>query len=134
MPGRKQPFVEQRHDLLKNVLEIPPAFLKSVSRLEAFLFLTYVALTVHALIERQLRLGMQQQHTGPLPLYPEGRECAAPTMARLLDVFGDLRRNVVRDAGTIVKVFPPELRDVHTTTLGLLGITARQYQASWKAE
>lgn len=131
---RKQPFVEQRHDLLKNVLEIPPAFLKSAARLEAFLFLTYIALTVHALIERELRLGMKRQQTGALPLYPEERECAAPTMARLLDVFGDLRRNVVRDAGKIVKVFPPELRDIHTTTLEILGMTERKYQESWKAE
>jgi transposase len=131
---RKQPFVEKRHDLLKNVLEIPPAFLKNAARLEAFLFLTYIALTVHALIERQLRLGMEQQHTESLPLYPEERECVAPTMARLLDVFGDLRRNVVRDAGTVVKVFPPELREIHTTTLALLGMSPRQYQDSWKAE
>jgi transposase len=131
---RKQPFVEQRHDLLKNVLEIPPAFLKSVARLEAFLFLTYIALTVHALIERQLRLGMKHLRTGPLPLYPEQRECAAPTMARLLDLFEDLRRNVVRHDGTVIKVFPPDLSDIHTTTLKLLGMSDREYQAAWKAE
>jgi transposase len=131
---RKQPFVEQRHDLLKNVLQIPPAFLKSAARLEAFLFLTYIALTVHALIERQLRLGMAQHRTGPLLLYPEQRECAAPTMARLLDLFDDLRRNVVRHDGAVIKVFPPELSDLHRTALTLLGMSEREYHAAWKAE
>ena len=34
----------------------------------------------------------------------------------------------------VVKVFPPELREIHTTTLALLGMSPRQYQDSWKAE
>ena len=36
-------------------------FLKSVSRLEAFLVLNYIAITVHAVIERQLRMAMAAQ-------------------------------------------------------------------------
>jgi transposase len=56
-----QPLVEKRHDLLKNTLEVTPMFLKSVSRLEAFLFLNYIAITVHAVIERQLRMAMAAQ-------------------------------------------------------------------------
>lgn len=128
----KQPLVEKRHDLLKNVLEIPPAFLKSISRLDAFLFLTYIALTVHALIERQLRLGMEDQETGPLPLYPEGRECAAPTMARVLDLFRSLERHVLRDGKRAIREFAPQLGEIHETALGLLGLSVREYQSSWR--
>ena len=126
----KQPLVEKRHDLLKNVLEIPPAFLKNVSRLEAFLFLTYIALTAHALIERQLRLAMKREKTETLPFYPEERECAAPTMARVLELFARVEWHVLRDGRKEIKRFPPELSQLQTTTLRLLGITARAYSSS----
>ena len=76
----KQPFVEKRHELLKNTLNITPAFLKSISRLEAFLFLAYVALTAHALMERELRKSMQDKKLKSLRLYPEARDCSAPTL------------------------------------------------------
>jgi len=50
----KQPLVEKRHDLLKNVEAATPMYLKNVARIEALLFLHFVALLVHALIEREL--------------------------------------------------------------------------------
>ncbi len=34
----KQPFVEKRHDLFKNTLEVTPAFLKNISGLKHFYF------------------------------------------------------------------------------------------------
>jgi transposase len=99
----KQPLVEKRHDLLNNTLEVTPAYLKSVSRLEAFLFMSYIAITVHALIERELRKAMERDELEALPLYPENRECRAPTMARLIEVFGNLQRHILSKAGEIVQ-------------------------------
>ena len=130
---KKQPFIEKRHDLLKNTLEATPAFLKSASRLEAFLFLTYIAITVHALIERQLRLAMADQQIDDLPLYSEARPCKAPTMARVLDLFDSLQRHVLFRGKQVVQVFDPKLEPTHEEVLRLLGQSSTGYQASWKS-
>jgi transposase len=119
----KQPLVEKRHDLLKNTLEVTPAYLKSVSRLEAFLFMSYIAITVHALIERELRKAMERDELEALPLYPENRECRAPTMARLIEVFGNLQRHILSKAGEIVQRFNPQLSELQQQILDLLRLS-----------
>ena len=53
--------------------------LKSHSRIEAFLFLYFLALLTEALIEREIRRRMKELKISQLPIYPEGRPCAAPT-------------------------------------------------------
>jgi len=116
----KQPFVEKRHDLLKNTLEVTPAFLKSISRLEAFLFLSFVGITVHALIERELRNAMEANSIEVLPLYPEGRDCRAPTMARIIEIFGNLQRHILSKSGKTIQRFAPELTDLQVQIMALL--------------
>ena len=119
----KQPLVEKRHDLLKNTLEVTPAYLKSISRLEAFLFLSYVGITVHALIERELRKAMEREELPALPLYPENRECRAPTMARLIEVFGNLQRHLLSEGGETVQRFDPQLTELQQQILNLLRLS-----------
>ena len=116
----KQPLLEKRHDLFKNTLEVTPAFLKSISRLEAFLFLSYVAITVHALIERELRKAMEEDKLEVLALYPEGRDCRAPTTARLIEVFSNLQRHMLSKKGEAVQRFDPELSMLQKQVLDLL--------------
>jgi transposase len=128
----KQPLVEARHDLLKNTLEVTPAFLKSVPRLEAYLFAHYIAVTVHALIERELRKRMRAKRIKKLPLYPEGRDCKAPTMARISDFFEPLQRHILRRGRKEAQRFPPELTPLHEQVLQLTGMSARKYHASWQ--
>jgi transposase len=123
----KQPLVEKRHDLLKNTLEVTPAYLKSISRLEAFLFMSFVGITVHALIERELRKAMEVHKLEALPLYPENRECRAPTMARLIEVFGNLQRHILSKAGEMVQRFDPELTELQQQILGLLRLSPRLF-------
>ena len=116
----KQPFVEKRHDLLKNTLEVTPAFLKSISRLEAFLFLSFVAIAVHALTERELRRAMEANSLEVLPLYPEGRDCRAPTMARIMEVFRDLQRHILSESGKTIQRFAPDLTELQLQIMALL--------------
>jgi len=123
----KQPFVEKRHELLKNTLEVTPAFLKSISRLEAFLFLAYVGVTVHALMERALRKAMQDKELKSLRLYPEARDCTAPTMARIIDIFGNLQRHILSTGGKIVQRFDPELTELQENVIELLGVSPRSF-------
>lgn len=90
---KHQPTLEKRHEQLKTVLEAMPVLLKSHTRIEAFLFVYFLALLVEALIEREIRRIMKAEHIRSLPLYPEGRPCKAPTADRVFRVFEDIRRH-----------------------------------------
>jgi len=120
----KQPFVEKRHDLLKNVEAATPMYLKSVSRIEALLFLLFVALLVHALIERQVRKAMKARRTKTLPLYPEARACKAPSAARILEIFENLQRHLLSKTGRLVQRFDPDLSDGQQDLLDLIRVSA----------
>lgn len=55
---RWQPSLESRHRLLNGRLPVAPVWLSPPSRIEALGFSSYVALHIHAIVERQLRSGM----------------------------------------------------------------------------
>lgn len=123
----KQPMIEQRHDLLKNVLDVMPALLKSISRLEALLFVQYVALTVHALIERELRRAMAKRGIVQLSLYPEKRRCKAPTADRVLEIFAHLQCHRLSNGDATVKRFDPDLTWMQRRLLQLLDVPASSF-------
>jgi hypothetical protein len=89
------------------VLEVRPVFLKSISRIEAFLFREFVAVIVHAVIER---------------------ECATPAAGRIFELFGNLLRHLLREGSRIVKTFLPGLSPVQKRVLGLPGIPAARFR------
>ena len=124
----KQPVIEKRHDLFKNVLDAAPAYLKNIGRLEALLFLEFIALIVHSLIERQLRRTMHEDKIKSLPLYPERRACKAPTTDRLIMLFGPLQYHRLRNKGLMVQEFAPELDEVQKKLLELLELDPAIYQ------
>jgi transposase len=67
---KRQPGVENRHHVLKGVIDFVPLYLKSNQRIDAFAFLGYLAVVIHALIERDLRKAMRDHGVDELPLYP----------------------------------------------------------------
>jgi transposase len=123
----KQPLVEKRHDLLKNVEAATPMYLKSISRIEALLALQFVALLVHALLEREVRRAMARRGIAELPLYPEDRDCKAPSTDRVLEMFASLQRHLLYRAGRVVQRFDPELTDLQRKLLGILGISPKAF-------
>lgn len=124
----KQPVIEKRHDLFKNVLEATPAYLKNIGRLEALLFLEFIALIVHALIERELRRRMQNEQIESLPLYPEMRPCKAPTTDRLFTLFAPVQHHRLSKDGLAVQEFPPQLNELQQTMIELAGLEPNLYQ------
>src|SRR5215469_204217 len=56
-----QPKLEKRHALLKSGLRVAPIFLKKNVRIEALMFVYFLAQLVCALLERQLRNAMRQR-------------------------------------------------------------------------
>src|SRR6266542_3506197 len=100
-----------------------PVNLKSHSRIEAFLFIYFLALLAESIIEREIRLRMKAQKIASLPLYPERRPCKVPTAYPIFDVFGDVRlhRLVGAASGSMHENFYDELTKLLRTVLRLLG-------------
>jgi transposase len=82
-----QPYVEKRFSHLKTELEIAPAYLKKPRRVVGLIHAYFIALALVSLIERQVRLAMQQRRIASLPLLPEERATETPRAARILEAF-----------------------------------------------
>lgn len=123
-----QPKLEKRHEQLKSVQNLAPVWLKNISRIEAVLFLYFIALLVHALLEREVRQGMKRSGIEHLPLYPEDRECHAPSTERVLEVFSTLQRHRLRRQGRLIETFEPQLTDLHRQILAILRIPTLAFQ------
>lgn len=125
-----QPKLEKRHEQLKSVQYLAPVWLKNVSRIEALLFLYFIALLIHALLEREVRMGMVREKVDQLPLYPEERECMSPSTKRILDIFTPLQRHRLRKSGRLVQFFEPKLNDLHKQILHLIRLPASIFQVT----
>jgi len=122
-----QPFVEKRHEQLKTAAQVVPVNYKSAARIEAFLFLYFLAVSIHAVLERQVRAAMKQQGLRSLPLYPEERDCSAPTADKILELFAPLRRHRLFAGANEVKTFWDPLSDVQRQVLELLQVPTAEY-------
>ena len=122
-----QPQLEKRHEQLKSVYAVAPVFLHHEGRVEALLFCYFIVLLVQALLEREVRRAMAARGIESLPLYPEGRECLAPSAHGLCDVFTGLQHHRLRRQGTLVQTFPPELTPLQLQILDLLGISPQEF-------
>jgi transposase len=127
---KHQPALEKRHEQFKSVLDVMPVLLKSHTRIEALLFVYFLALLVEALIERNVRRTMEAEEIPSLPLYPEARLCTAPTTDRIFRVFQDVRRHRLLGPGpshSVQKRFYDPLTPLQHTLLRLLGMSSATY-------
>lgn len=122
-----QPKLEKRHEQLKSVQNMAPVWLKNISRIEALLFLYFIALLAHALLEREVRQGMAREKVEQLPLYPEERECRAPSTERILAVFEALQRHRLRKNNRLAQVFEPQLTELQRQIIGLMRVPASSF-------
>ena len=125
---KRQPQIERRFEQLKTDYDVAPVFLKDVARIEAFLCVYYFALLTEALLERELRKGMEREgHGGRCPCIRKAATAAAP------------RRGVCRclRADPTPRAHPPRLRSVVMITelsplqrklLRILGLPEGIYQ------
>ena len=122
-----QAFLEKRHEQLKTAAEVVPVNFKSPERIDAFLFLFFLAITIQALLERQLRKAMAAHDIKALPLYPEARQCKAPTADKIIALFTHQRRHRLLDTDRPRKTFWDPLSDIQRTVLRLLHVPTKQY-------
>ena len=125
-----QPNLERRNHCLKGPQAVAPVNLHSPARIEALLCCHFIALLVSALIEREIRHAMARTGTKVIPLYPEERDCPAPSAERIIEIFEGLSRHRLMKAGAVVQVFEPELDNRQRQVLRLLGVPAAAYRAS----
>jgi transposase len=123
---KRQPLIEKRFSQFKTDFEVAPMWLKSVSRIQALLCVYFFVLLVQTLLERELRRAMAALDLECLPLYPEGRDCHAPTTRRVLDVFESVQRHQLSSDGES-DVFVTELTPLQREVVKLLGLTPRRY-------
>lgn len=123
-----QPNLEKRHAHLKGTQLVAPVFLHDPARIEALLCCHFIAMLIHALIERQIRRATKTKGIKQLSIYPEDRGCAAPTAARILDIFDGLARHQLIDQnGRLVQTFQPQLTELQQLVLDLLDIPHNIY-------
>lgn len=125
---RYQPYVERRFENLKTEYSVAPVYLKRPDRIVGLLHVYFLALMVAALIEREIRQAMEKQGIDFLPIYPEQRECKAPTTPRIIDFFSQVEwfRHIAKEDTAI---FPVRLSELQQQILSLLGVPRRLYEA-----
>lgn len=124
---RYQPNLERRHHLLKSVQDAAPVLLHSPARIEALFCCQFLALLISALIEREVRKGMQQADLAKIRLYPEFRNCTSPSTERILEIFATLSRHQLHHDGVPVRTFHPELTAQHEQVLELMNLAPSLY-------
>ena len=127
-----QPYLEKRHTYLKSVLEVAPIYLKTPERIEALLFLYYLALIIYALIERDMQKAMKNAGIKSIPIYPEQRECHRPSAERILETFQNISKHELWENGKLEENFFDPINDLQMTILELLKIPAKCYNKEGK--
>jgi len=124
---RYQPNLERRHHLLKSIQDAAPVLLHNPARIEALFCCQFLALLICALIEREVRNAMRQAALDNIALYPEFRDCKAPSAERILEIFAALTRHQLHRDGTPIKTFHPELTSQQLQVLELLDLSPSAY-------
>jgi len=122
-----QPRIERRHTLLKSTLDVAPIWLKKNIRIEALMFLEFVAQIIAALIERDLRKKMVEKDIDLLCSLPEGRPSKTPTIEQVLRLFENQSRHALYDGDRLIKQFADPLTKVQSQMLQLLEIPTAIY-------
>ena len=126
-----QPNLERRHHLFISEQDVAPVYLENAHRIEALLLCHFLAMLTEALIEREIRSPMSTAGLTGIALYPELRNCPAPSAPRILQIFHDhARHQLINHDGQIVQTFQPRLTDLQQQVLDLLHIPAGVYTSN----
>ena len=124
---KNQPYLEKRFSTKKSVLNVAPVFLKSPRRIEAMMFLYFIALMLVSLIERRMRLEMQEQHIERLPLRPAGMQTKKPTWRTIMDSFHGVHLATIERSGTVIQTALKGLSELRRQILTLLKVPITIY-------
>ncbi len=121
-----QPRLEKRFTQFKSVHNAAPLFFKRIERVEGIMFLFFIALMIQAIIEREVRLKMEEKNIAALPVYPEHRIAYHPTTAKIFDRFDGLSLYRLKQNG-VVKILRDDLSDLHKKIIKILEIPEHEF-------
>jgi transposase len=123
-----QPSLEKRHALLKSGLQVAPIFLKKNKRIEALMFVYFLAQLVCALIERQLRNATRERGLSHIQILPEDRPSTTPTTEQVIRVFSSRARHLLLSKDDqLVQTFTDPPSSIQEQILDLLSISPSVY-------
>lgn len=125
---KNQPYLEKRMYTAKSILKVAPVFLESPRRIEAMLFLYFIALMIVGLIERNIRKKMKSNEIEKLPILPGGMKTKTPTWNNVNNYFRNVHLSVISKGKTVLSSTIKGLNDVHYGILDFLGVPAIVYQ------
>ncbi len=119
---KEQVQVEQTIDFLKSPIQVRPMWLHSPKRLAGLTLLIMVAVLVAALLEHQVRRGVQGSGQLLRGLMPERRDNPYPTARALLRAFQDYALVVVIHSSGEEEVHYPKLQPVQQRVWEIMGL------------
>ncbi len=122
-----QPRLEKRFEQLKSVHLAAPTLFKKTSRVEAVMFLFFMALIIQAVIEREVRNSMKAREIDAIAVYPEHRLAYHPTTAKIIERFHDTSVYRVMRGDEVETEYRDDLSAVQKEVLELLGMTEQDY-------
>ncbi len=131
---KDQPFLEKRMYTKKTVLEVAPVFLKKEKRVEAMLFLYFVALMIVSLIERKIRINMISEEIEKLPILPQGMNSKKPTWNNIRYFFRNVHYSEIIRDGICIQAMVKGFNTLHEKINWLLEVPDSVYknlQGSW---
>jgi len=131
---KSQPFLEKRMYTKKTVLQVAPVFLKKEKRIEAILFLYFVALMIVSLIERKIRMNMAKANIEKLPILPQAMNSKKPTWNNIRYFFRNVHYSEIIQDGVSIQSMVKGLSDLHKQINRLLDVPSPVYknlQHSW---
>ena len=125
---KKQPYLEKRHSTLKSTNKVAPVYLKKTTRIEAMLFLHFIALMILSLMERNIRLSMAKLNIEKLPILPPGMNTKTPTWSNIKYLFHQVYVLVIIKGQKFLKVTIKGFNNLHQKVLGLLKVPLSVYE------
>jgi transposase len=122
-----QPRLEKRFSQFKRYLNAAPLLFKKIQRVEATMFLYFLALILQAVIERHVRKMMKDAEIDALPIYPENRPAAHPTATKIFALFEGISTYTVKRGGRRNDYYRDELSPIQIKVLKLLGLKESDY-------
>lgn len=126
---KNQPYLEKRHSTLKSVLEVAPIYLKKEKRIEAMMFLYFVALMITSLIERNIRLNMKEEDIESLPILAGGKKTKTPTWSSISYLFRNIQIVSAENKGKLIQSTTHGLKEIHKIVLNLLNVPESIYHS-----
>jgi len=125
---KKQPFLEKRFYTKKSVLEVAPVFLKNNQRIEAMMFLYFIALMIVSLIERNIRKQMVAEQIESLPILPSKMKTKAPTWNNIRYFFRNVHLALITKDERVLQSTVKGVTKSHHLLLKLLKVPSNVYE------